>query len=134
MRHVLPRIVLVLAALMASVGLSLAPAQAIESLASSTPDFSITVTPSSQTVFQGGHTQYQVQTKVTTGTPQPVKLSVSGLPAGATAQFHPLASIPAGGQAFLGVLVGKNVTPGSYPLTVTGTGPSATHSATATLV
>ena len=60
------------------------------------------------------------------GAAESVTLSVSGVPAGATASFSP-SSVTSGGSSTLTINAGT-AAPGSYTLTVTGTAPSATHS------
>jgi len=58
---------------------------------------------------------------------------VSGLPQGATATFNPT-SITTSGSSTLSVSTLSSTPAGSYPLTITGTSGSLTHTATATLV
>jgi len=96
-------------------------------------DFSIGASPASQTVQQGASTTYNVSTSVTSGNPQTVNLSVSGLPAGATGTFNP-ASVTAGGSSVLTVNTSSSTPAGTSTLTITGTGTSATHSTMVTLV
>jgi hypothetical protein len=61
-----------------------------------------------------------------------LNLSVTGLPAGAVAQFTP-ASFAAGGKSVLSVSVGRSTRSGPYSLKVVATGGSATHAATVLL-
>jgi len=89
-------------------------------------DFSISASPSSVSATQGGQTTSSISTAVTSGSAQSVALSLSGQPAGVTGGFSP-SSVTAGGSSTLTLTVGASVTPGTYPLTVTGTGTSATH-------
>jgi len=76
----------------------------------------------------GGST---ISTAVTSGSAQTVNLSVSGVPAGASALLSP-SSVTAGGSSTLTVNAGTAAA-GTYMLTVTGTGSSATHSTTVAL-
>ena len=58
-------------------------------LSSSTPDFTLSATPGSQTVTSGGSTAYTVNTSAVSGFSGSVSLSASGLPTGATGSFSP---------------------------------------------
>ncbi|TMQ27939.1 MAG: hypothetical protein E6J90_01420 [Deltaproteobacteria bacterium] len=97
-----------------------------------TNDFSISVTPGSQTVAAGSSTTYTVNTTVLSGAAQTVNLSVSGLPAGVTGTFSPN-SVTAGSSSTLTVTVPAATGASTTNLTVTGTGTSATHTASASL-
>jgi hypothetical protein len=97
------------------------------------PDFSVSATPSSQTVTQGNGTSYTINVAPSGGFAGTVGLSVSGLPQGATAAFNPT-SITTSGSSTLSVSTLSSTPAGSYPLTITGTSGSLTHTATATLV
>ncbi|HEX7836986.1 MAG TPA: proprotein convertase P-domain-containing protein [Kofleriaceae bacterium] len=97
-----------------------------------TNDFSITVTPTSQTVAAGSSTTYTVNTAVTAGSAQTVNLTVAGLPAGVTGTFSPT-SVTAGGSSTLTVTVPSTTGGGTTSFTITGTGTSATHTASASL-
>jgi hypothetical protein len=94
-------------------------------------DFSITATPSSLSLGQGAGGTVTISTAVVSGAAESVTLSVSGVPAGATAAFgtNPVTS---GGSSVLSINTGS-AAPGTYTLTVTGTAPSATHSTSVTL-
>ena len=96
-------------------------------------DFSLSATPSSATAAPGGTALFTVSTAVTSGSAQAVTLSVTGLPTGATGTFTP-ASVNAGSGSTLGISVGSATAPGTYSLTITGTGTSATHQASVSLV
>jgi hypothetical protein len=100
----------------------------------SVDDFAIAVTPASASVVQGQSATYTVSTQVTSGAPQAIALSVSGLPSGASASFAP-ATVTAGASSVLTVTTTTAAPTGSYVLTVTGTGASAglVRSATVTL-
>jgi hypothetical protein len=97
-----------------------------------TNDFSIAASPASGTVTAGGSTTSTISTAVTSGSAQTVTLSASGLPTGATASFSP-ASVTAGGSSTLTLATASSTPAGTYGITVTGTGTSATHSTTYTL-
>ncbi|MGW1071902.1 glycosyl hydrolase family 18 protein [Streptomyces sp. NPDC002537] len=100
--------------------------------APTTPDFSLSVSPSSASVPPGGGASATVNTGVVAGTAQTVDLSASGAPAGVTVSLSP-ASVTAGASARLTVTTTAAAAPGSYPVTVRGTAPSGTHTATYTL-
>ncbi|MEZ0072442.1 glycosyl hydrolase family 28 protein [Planotetraspora sp. GP83] len=95
-------------------------------------DFSLGVTPSSQTVTAGSSATYTVNTSTVSGSPGPITLSASGLPAGATATFSPNPVTP-GSSSTLTVATAASTPDGSSTLTVTGTASSQTHTATAGL-
>jgi subtilisin family serine protease len=95
-------------------------------------DFSVSVSPASGSVAAGGSVTTTVDTATTAGSAQSVSLSAGGLPAGATASFSP-ASVTSGGSSTLTISTTASVTNGTYPVTVTGTGPSGSRTATYTL-
>ncbi len=97
------------------------------------PDFSLTASPSTQSVQGGATTTYAVTTSATNGFSGTVNLSASGLPNGATASFNP-PSVNGSGTSQLTVATTGSLTPGSYPFTVTATSGSLTHSVSLTLV
>ena len=79
--------------------------------------FDVTAGPGSQTVAPGGDTLYSVDVNRYGNDFAKVKLSVSGLPGGVSAQLY---EDPLTGSYVLPVETVANVTPGTYPLTVTG--------------
>jgi hypothetical protein len=89
-------------------------------------DFSISANPASLNLLQGAAGTSTISTAVTNGSAQTVNLTVSGVPAGATAAVEPT-SVTAGGASTLTVNAGTAAA-GTYTLAVTGTGTSATHS------
>ena len=95
------------------------------------PDFSLAVTPASQTVVQGTSTTYTVTITGSGGFTGPVSLSVTGLPAGATAAFSPNPTTT--GTSTLTVTTATTTPTGSFALTITGVSGSLTRTATATL-
>src|SRR2546428_3069502 len=88
-------------------------------------DFSISASPSSVTTLQGQSVTSSITTALVSGSAQTVTLSASGLPAGATATFNPSA-VTAGGSSTLTMATASSTPVGSYSITVTGTGSSAT--------
>jgi len=96
------------------------------------PDFSLTATPSTQTVTQGNGTSYNLAINALNGFSGQVTFSVSGLPAGADGTFSPN---PSTSSSTLSVTTDSALTPaGTYTLTITGTSGTLTHNTTVTLV
>jgi len=94
-------------------------------------DFSLSVSPSTAVVKKGGTATYGVTVTPSGGFNSNVSLSVGGLPGGASASFSPN-PVPSGsGASSLSVITGT-AAPGTYTLTITGTGGSS-HSINATL-
>jgi hypothetical protein len=96
------------------------------------PDFAIGVSPSTQSVPAGGHATYTVSTTALRGFGDSTNLTVGGLPAGASASFVP-ASLTGTGASSLTIAIATSVTAGNYPLVITGTSGTLSHSAQATL-
>jgi hypothetical protein len=90
------------------------------------PDFFLFSTPFTQTVKPGGTAVYQLQVKTTTGFPNPVTLSVTGLPANSSASITP-GTVNVPGNAVLDVHTGAQTPVGSFSLTLTGTSATFTH-------
>ena len=95
------------------------------------PDFSLAVTPASQTVTPGATATYSVATTASGG-PGDITLSAGGLPAGATATFTPN-PVPAGGTATLTVATADSTPDSTSAITVTGTAGTLTRTAGASL-
>jgi hypothetical protein len=94
--------------------------------------FSLSVSPSTGTVVQGGSTTATVTVTLISGTPQTVSLSASGLPSGATASFSPSSGTPTYSSTM--TIQASTSTPvGTYTITITGTYGSLTQSTTYTL-
>ena len=96
-------------------------------------DFSISATPTSQTIARGAVATYTVTITAGTGFSGTVNLSVSGVPARATATFNP-ASIVNSGSSVLTIDTEPNVQRRTRTLTITGTGGGRTHSVNVTLI
>ncbi len=96
------------------------------------PDFSVTASPASQSVTQGNGTSYTVTVTPSGGFTGTVSLTLSGLPAGATGTFNP-ASLPSG-NSMLSITTSSTTPTGTFPLTITGTSGSTTHTASVNLV
>jgi hypothetical protein len=93
-------------------------------------DFAISITPALSSIVVGNSATYTITTATSRGNPQTVNLSISGLPSGATAAFssNPVVS---GGTATLTVGTVASTPLGSYQLTISGVGSSATETAQA---
>src|SRR5712692_6143461 len=96
-------------------------------------DFSLSAAPNSQTVAPSGSTSYTATVGAINGFSGSVGLSVSGLPANASGSFSP-ASVTGSGSSTLTVSTTCSISPGSYPLTITGTSGGLSHNASVTLV
>jgi hypothetical protein len=101
-------------------------------LLASTPDFTISATPSAQTVAPGGNTSYVLNVGAVNGFSGAVSFSVSGLPAGASGTFNP-SSIKPGANSTLTVTTGTSTPAADTTLTITGTSGLLSHTATVTL-
>jgi len=84
----------------------------------STPLFTLSGTPASQTVAPGEAASYTITVDPSGGFNEAVDLSVTGLPAGA--DFAPAAVDV--GTTTLTVTTARRTSTGTYPLTITGTG------------
>jgi len=107
----------------------------IITLGGSTPtaDFTIATKPTTVSIAEGGTGGVEVTTTISGNFDSAIALSASGEPSGVHVGFSPT-SIPApgSGTAKFGIKVGK-VTPGTYTITITGTGDNITHSTTVSL-
>ena len=101
----------------------------------SSQGFTVSATPSSETVTIGGSTAspYTVSTTAVSGFSGSIGLSVTGLPTGATGTFSPI-SVSAGSSSALTVATTSSTPAGTYTLTITGISGSLTQTATVTLV
>lgn len=97
-----------------------------------TRDFSISASPASGTVQAGQSATTSVGTTTTAGSAQTVNLSASGLPSGATASFSP-SSVTSGSSSTLTIATTASTPAGTYSVTITGTGETATHTASYSL-
>jgi hypothetical protein len=98
------------------------------------PDFSLSATPSSRTVVAGSSTTYTVTVTPSNGFTGSVALSVSGLGSGASGSFAPNPVTGGSGTSTLTVTTTPSATTGTFPLTITGTSGSLSHTAGVTLV
>jgi uncharacterized membrane protein len=99
---------------------------------STPPDFTLSATPASLTIARQSSRNYTVTVAGLNGFSSAVSLSLRGLPKQTNYSFNP-ASISGSGSSTLKISVNKPATPGTYGLTVTGTGGGITHNANVTL-
>ena len=97
-----------------------------------TPDFTISVSPSTLALSRNTSGNYTVTITGTNGFAGAVGLSVAGLGSRVTATFTPT-SVTGSGTSTLRVTVGNRATRGNRALTITGTSGALSHSAGATL-
>ena len=94
-----------------------------------TNDFSIAASPAAISIAKGKSGTVTISTALTSGSAQTVALSQSGKPSGVSLSFTPT-SVVAGGtpsSSNMKITVGTKAVKGTYTITVTGTGTSATH-------
>jgi subtilase family serine protease len=96
-------------------------------------NFSLSISPASQSVDQGSNIGYGVTVSSSGGFTAVVSMTVSGLPAGATATLSP-SSVQGSGLVSLSIITSADTPGGSYTLTVTGTSGPLVRTTTATLV
>ncbi len=94
------------------------------------PDFSLSVSPATQSVRRGSTATYTVTIVPTNGFNASVQLSLGGQPAGSTATFTPN---PATGTSTLTIKTLSTTSRQTYALTVTGFGGGLTHTKGASL-
>lgn len=101
---------------------------------STTPDFTISASPSSVTVAQGNNGTSTISTTALNGFNSAITLSATGQPSGVTVTFgtNPIPA-PGTGTSLMTMAVGGSVTPGTYTITVTGVGGGVTHATTVSL-
>lgn len=96
-------------------------------------DFSLHAQPASQSMKAGESASFTTDVRLVSGIAQPVTLSLSGLPGGMSYSF----SLPSANPRFtsaLRVSSQSSVSPGTYPVTIVGTGGGKTHSISVNLV
>jgi uncharacterized membrane protein len=97
-------------------------------------DFSVSASPASLSVIQGGSGSSTISTTVSGGFNSAVSLSVSGLPTGVTASFSATSiAAPGSGSSTLTLTAGSTAAAGTTNVTVTASGGGVTHTATIAL-
>ncbi len=96
------------------------------------PDFTLGVSPASQTVRRPNSTTYTVAVSALNGFSGNVNLSVSGLPSKTSGSFSPNPVGP-NGSSTLTITTQKGGSTGTFTLSITGTSGSISHSQVVTL-
>lgn len=91
-------------------------------------DFSMTVSPASGAINQGGSTTATITTATTNGNAQSINLSAGGQQSGVTVSFNP-STITSGGTSTVTFSASATAGTGLANITLTGTGTAATHTA-----
>ena len=100
---------------------------------SAAADFSLALTPPNQSVQSGASVNYTATIAAISGYAAPTSLAVTGLPAGAKATFTPT-SVTGSGSTQLAISTSLTTPAGTYPLTITASSGTLSHSASVTLV
>jgi len=95
-------------------------------------DFSISASPSFQSVAPGEAAQFEISLTAQGGFASPITLGVSELPAHTEATFDPNPITPPGSST-LSISTAAQTPPGTYPLTIEASGGGISHTTTATL-
>lgn len=93
------------------------------------PDFSLSLSTSQVSLVPGGQAELKATLNRVGGFSQPVTLSVSGAPAGVTVTITPTTLTQGQNEATLTLQASGNATPGSYTLTLRGSGGGLTRTA-----
>jgi subtilase family serine protease len=99
---------------------------------SSGPGFSLSASPASVSIAQGGSGNSTITSTVSGGFNSPIALTASGQPSGVTVSFNPT-SITGAGTSTMSMTVASSTTTGTYHITVTGTSGSTVETTTLTL-
>jgi len=113
--------------------LNSAKVPSIASMIQILPDFTISASPSSQTVHRGSKGTYSVTVTPVEPFSSTVKFSLSGLPSRTSASFNPT-SVVGAGTSTLTISVNRKAAVGTYPLTITGSVGSLSHTSQVSLV
>jgi subtilase family serine protease len=101
---------------------------------STTPNFTISASPTSVSVVQGQNGTSTITTAISGGFNAAIGLSASGQPSGVSVGFNPTSiAAPGSGSSTMTLTVAASVATGTYPITVTGTGGGVTKTTTVTL-
>jgi hypothetical protein len=102
--------------------------------ATATPDYSLTASPTSVSVAQGGSNTSTISTAGSGGFNSAISLSASGLPAGVTAALSPASiAAPGSGSSTLTFTASSTATVGSSTVTINASGGGVAHSTTVSL-
>jgi len=96
------------------------------------PDFTLSASPASQTILVGQSTSYSATFTPINSYAGTVSFSVTGLPAGAVPTFTP-GSLSSAGTTSLSITTNNTTPPGVYPLTITASDGTLSHTASVSL-
>jgi len=98
------------------------------------PNFTMSASPSTVSVTQGGSATSSVSTTVSGGFNSAISLSASGLPAGVTASFNPASiAAPGSGSSTVTFTASSTATTGTSTVTINASGGGLSHSTTVSL-
>ena len=101
---------------------------------SSSPNFTISASPTSVSVVQGSNGTSTITTAVLDPFDSAIALSATGQPTGVTVSFSPTSvAAPGSGSSTMTMAVASTTATGTYTITVTGTGGGITHTSTVAL-
>ncbi len=101
---------------------------------STSPSFSLSASPSSVSVAQGGNGASSITSTVSGGFSGAVSLTASGQPTGVTVTFSPSTiAAPGSGSSSMAIAVAATTVAGTYTITVKGTSGTTTASTAVTL-
>lgn len=103
-------------------------------VAGAAPNFSLAVSPASQSLGQGSSTSFGINVARSGGFSSSLTLSVAGLPTGATGSFSPNPLTGNTSTSTLSINTASTTPRGTYTLTINGTGGGITRTASATLI
>ncbi len=98
-----------------------------------TNDFSVSLSPATQSVNSGSSVAFTVTTALTNGSVPSINLSVSGLPTGVTGSFDQ-STLAAGGSTLLHLTAAGGAAAADQEFAVTGSASAGTHTASSGLV
>lgn len=90
-------------------------------------DFTLSMSPSSSSLRPGASSSATLSSALLSGNIQGLSLSLSGAPTGVVATLS-TSQISVGGNSTLMISVNSGASSGTYPITITATGPGSTHS------
>jgi kumamolisin len=101
---------------------------------SQTPAFTVSASPAAVSVATGSTGTSTITTAVSGGFSSAVALTSSGAPSGVTVAFSPTSiASPGSGTSTATFTVASTTAPGTYPITITGTGGGLTETTTVSL-
>lgn len=108
-------------------------ANLVNSWNNNSPDFTLSASPTSQSVIQGSSVSYSAIVTDQNGYVGTVSFTVGGLPTGASFTSSPT-SITSSGAATIAIATSATTPVGTYPLTITGSDGVLSHTVPVTLI